>query len=489
MNRRADLNPPLGSPGGPCRVVQRIQDRVRDPGLKDVLIQEVERGFELNNPSASKIYDVNAENSSGFFRQILIGPHAAYRMDLRTITVPIIKQAVQNFLQAMSDSKSRGGSEYKRNKEDLESGRTVEWHDRKLKVTVVLSLAGQGIARIVTVYWTGQKDPPPPRVPCPTRKVALGYREPASALPGVQTLVYNPDGEQRREVPSGSVAPKPRSRNFKQPAYNGPGSSGSSPDGKSFSQDKPRTLGQPGEEYGVPYIGPLQGGRKRRTMTGDFLYEKRPPDMAPESKYNRASNPLMWPHGEPGQTLDLTEVTDNPGSAKVIPEGRGFVNRQAYKIADIEKLCGEDLQRTSREVKAKLKRVDSKTSSWTFEVSGSKGPYQVKVKALPKRVDVKDPRKVDLLVSCSCPFWQWQGPEHWAAQNSYLLGRPRGTASKPVVKDPNKQHGACKHVLAALQMVKGYDIPGRGKKLASVWREETLIQRIARRYLQGGGEY
>jgi hypothetical protein len=437
------------------------------------------------------VYDVNTERLEGFFKQVIIGPHAAYRMDLRTVSVPVIKQAVQNFLKAMSDAKSRNAPEYHRNKAELERGRTVRWDDPKLKVTIVLSLAGQGVAKIVTTYWTGRKDPSPPRAPC-SIKTALGYREPASALPGAQTFVNNPDGEQRREVPSGSVAPKPRSRNFKQPAYNGPGSSGSSPDGKSFSQDKPRTLGMPGEEYGSPYIGPLQGGRKRRTMTADFLYEKRPPDMDPESKFDRATSPLTWPHGEPGQTLDITEITDNPGSAKVIPEGKGFVNRQAYKIADIESLCDSDLRGKAQQVKVRLRRVDSRAMSWTFEATGSKGPYQIKIKALPKRSDVKDPKKVDVLVSCSCPFWQWQGPEHWATQHDYLYGRPRGTASRPEIKDANKEHGACKHVLAALHAIKDGDIPGRTKKLASlgsVWRDEGFIQRIARRYLEGKGDY
>jgi hypothetical protein len=56
----------------------------------------------------------------------------------------------------------------------------------------------------------------------------------------------------------------------------------------------------------------------------------------------------------------------------------------------------------------------------------------------------------DVHISCDCPFWQWQGPEHWAVVNRYLYGKPVGTASKPVVKDPNSEHRLCKHAVAVL---------------------------------------
>lgn len=51
-------------------------------------------------------------------------------------------------------------------------------------------------------------------------------------------------------------------------------------------------------------------------------------------------------------------------------------------------------------------------------------------------------------LSCDCPFWQWQGPEHWAVVNGYLYGKPVGTASRPVFKDPNSEHRVCKHAVA-----------------------------------------
>lgn len=60
---------------------------------------------------------------------------------------------------------------------------------------------------------------------------------------------------------------------------------------------------------------------------------------------------------------------------------------------------------------------------------------------------------VDIHMSCDCPFWQWQGPEHWASTEDYLYGSPRGTASKPIVKDPNSEHRLCKHAVAVLNRI------------------------------------
>ena len=55
---------------------------------------------------------------------------------------------------------------------------------------------------------------------------------------------------------------------------------------------------------------------------------------------------------------------------------------------------------------------------------------------------------------CSCPFWQWQGPEHWAQVHGYQLTEPRGTAAYPTVRDPDEKHLVCKHVASVLRYLK-----------------------------------
>tara|TARA_Y100000310_G_scaffold296048_1_gene327971 strand:+ start:9553 stop:12600 length:3048 start_codon:yes stop_codon:yes gene_type:complete len=188
----------------------------------------------------------------------------------------------------------------------------------------------------------------------------------------------------------------------------------------------------------------------------EMLYEKHPPKMDPEQVYDRAQDrKKRKKKHRPNERLDQPFVEENPGSAKVIPwDHPDFVNnraafaaRTATRIHEIVDRCSEDLMARSRGLKPSLKRVDQKNAVWLFDVPGSKHAYRVRVKARRKG-NVRDAGKVDIKVSCSCPFWQWQGPEHHAKVGDYLYGRPAGTASKPTTKDPDGRHAACKHVLA-----------------------------------------
>lgn len=671
MNLRADLTPPLGYPGGPCHVVRRIRDEVRDPRLREELIREVEEGDDLTNPEAAKVYEVESERGPGPIRQILVGPHAEYRMDLRHVTIPQVRTALQSFLKAFYDSKSRQGWEYDRWSRDLARGEGVNWTDPRLDLTVVFTGVGDGRVKIITVYWQNDTKPRPLRPgEC---EIVAGYSPPASELPGQQTFVKNPDGSEpserdeskERDTEKERALPSPpwsRSKPMPgRPVYNVPGESGSSGDGKNLHEDKVRTKGTPGgDEHPVvdnstgykqrrpdvsaAMVGPPFPGSKRQheqrgdakryyknyyrrnkstirhrmtkwyithrsqgryrrdmerrrdfpdkfdrrpgggqrdpavrsqewrdeqkqqqaergdagkrktahfdpfffvlpdgrhgeldavtedgwaqvwfegrgfswpledflskvgvpdeaeqerlfehldsvfefteepmtleaawgpTLVADFLYEKRPPESDPEQHFDRGSEPRKrpprWPEGKPAEEEPAYEVTDNPGSAKVIPTNRDFVNntsgmdRVAVRISEITEGCSPDLLRRSKNIAVRLRRVDTKNHLWLFEVPGSKGTYRVRVKAVPKG-NVSDVGKMDVLVSCSCPYWQWQGPEHWASTRGYLYGKPRGMATAPDVKDPDGTHLACKHVLAVLRQVSGYaGAPGRSR--------------------------
>lgn len=112
---------------------------------------------------------------------------------------------------------------------------------------------------------------------------------------------------------------------------------------------------------------------------------------------------------------------------------------------------------------ATLKRVDIPNLRWIFSVDCGNGPKAVYVKASRKGNTTKL-AKMDLMVSCSCPAWQWLGPEHHAIQNGYLERGPRGTASVPFIRDPQNHNLVCKHVAAALNSAKGWDIPVKKKK-------------------------
>jgi hypothetical protein len=113
----------------------------------------------------------------------------------------------------------------------------------------------------------------------------------------------------------------------------------------------------------------------------------------------------------------------------------------------------------SRKVKVTLKRADRKNLRWIFSVKG-KHVYAVKIRAVRPRANTTKFAKMDLELSCSCPAWQWQGPEyHATGPEDYQLGPLMGTASPPDIRDPERQNFVCKHMAAVLAATKSWDIP------------------------------
>lgn len=156
----------------------------------------------------------------------------------------------------------------------------------------------------------------------------------------------------------------------------------------------------------------------------------------------------------PAESMNNISPTDNnPGSAKVIPEGHDFANKMASRVAAkmAEILQGLDpgIRTRSQGLTPKVHKSDDAKGSYQFRVPGSDGDtHTVKVQGTQPLA------KSNLKVSCTCGFWRYQGPEHWAQTNGYLLGNPVGTAANPNAKDPNGKNRVCKHVLAALNHIK-----------------------------------
>jgi hypothetical protein len=172
---------------------------------------------------------------------------------------------------------------------------------------------------------------------------------------------------------------------------------------------------------------------------------------------------------KPGEVMNNISPTDNnPGSAKVIPEGHDFENRKASavrvaaKMAEILQGMDPGIRSRARGVTPKVKRRDVDNVVYSFAVPGSKGEtYTVKVKGVPSG-NVRTISKMDLKLSCTCDFWQWQGPEHWAKAGDYLFGKPRGAASRPTEKDPDGRNRLCKHAVAVLDLIGRW--PAAGKR-------------------------
>jgi hypothetical protein len=159
---RADLEPPLGYPGGPCQVVDRIDKEIRSPALRENLEQTVEHGEKVQNPDAAKIYSPERETGVGPIEKIVIAPHAQYRMDLRSITVPAVRAAIKSLLKALNDWKSQKNPAHQRVLDGWAKGTSFEWVDPKLGLSVVVRPAGPKALMLVTTYWKGEPDPRPP---------------------------------------------------------------------------------------------------------------------------------------------------------------------------------------------------------------------------------------------------------------------------------------------------------------------------------------
>lgn len=126
----------------------------------------------------------------------------------------------------------------------------------------------------------------------------------------------------------------------------------------------------------------------------------------------------------------------------------GWNARVAAKINEIMSGISPKVTSGAKSVTPKLKRADPNNAMWTYAVPGSKGEtYTVRIKGLPKG-NLRNVSKMDVRVSCTCPFFRYQGPEHWAKVGDYLYGKPAGTAAKPNQKDPDGGNRVCKHVVA-----------------------------------------
>ena len=160
-----------------------------------------------------------------------------------------------------------------------------------------------------------------------------------------------------------------------------------------------------------------------------------------------------------GKVLPLSYYTDFANNTQQIPSGRqdrylhnnNFQVKQAATMEDILRRVDNLVELRAKARVPKLTRTDTKNWIWHWK----SGDWKVKVQAF-KRGNATNLRKLNLRISCNCPFWRWQGPEHWAKQGGYLLGQPQGSASRPEVRDPKHVHPVCKHVYAVLEKSKKF---------------------------------
>lgn len=173
--READLSPPLGLPGGPCKVMERIEDKVRDPRLREKLIQKVEDAEDLSLKESSAVYPAEMENTlpGSSYKKILLTGHTQYRMDLRGVTVNDVRLVFHEWHQKWAKGKSTGDGFYRRMEDLIESRPTRKIKFEGSQGLVIVFAVGKwkgkerGGIEVVSVFFAGEPNPKPtPRTDC-----------------------------------------------------------------------------------------------------------------------------------------------------------------------------------------------------------------------------------------------------------------------------------------------------------------------------------
>lgn len=137
---------------------------------------------------------------------------------------------------------------------------------------------------------------------------------------------------------------------------------------------------------------------------------------------------------------------------------QGETLKVATRLEAIETGLNPAVTNKAAQCSVKLKRSDVPNLRWLFNVDCGNGPKVVRLKA-ERTARVTQMPKMELHVSCSCPAWRWLGPEHHSKREQYLDGQPRGTASVPVIRDPEGKNRVCKHVAAVLSAIRQWKVP------------------------------
>lgn len=168
LQKQADLNPPLGEPGGLCHLMRRIKREVRDPRLQQELIEDVETGLKIENRDAAKIYRMQAEPYVN--KKILLPPHAQYRMDQRGVAVEDVEKALHYWYQGRKHAYMISQKTLRplgpKGKPTVNRD-PITWTAPN-GLTLVFKEEDQNTITLITTYWKGVGDPKPvERETCP----------------------------------------------------------------------------------------------------------------------------------------------------------------------------------------------------------------------------------------------------------------------------------------------------------------------------------
>lgn len=219
----------------------------------------------------------------------------------------------------------------------------------------------------------------------------------------------------------------------------------------------------PGQSRGMgtPRKDPTE--QKGESLRAPDVFEKHQPGLYTQNKPPAAGEVNTPTTNNPtdgsGKVLPMEWYTDLVNNTQAIPDGRqdrylrnnNFEVKQghgrvAMTVGEILRRCDRKIKERAKERVPKLARVDTKNWIWHWR----SGEHTVRVQAF-KRGNASNFPKLNLRVSCSCPFWRWWGPEHWGTKSDYQKGPLQGTAAYPKIRDPARWRPVCKHAYAVLE--------------------------------------
>jgi len=132
--------------------------------------------------------------------------------------------------------------------------------------------------------------------------------------------------------------------------------------------------------------------------------------------------------------------------------------RGATRLSEISAGSEDGIHERARTLRVVLRSSHPDLRHWVFEVRGGKTSHMVRIQSTAAG-DVSGLADDDVFLACDCGAWRWEGPEFHAKQKDYQEGRPRGTATPPDVRDPERLHMACKHVIAVAKAISARPLP------------------------------
>lgn len=152
----------LGKPGGPCKIVQKIEEAPLPVNQKEDLVQDIYKGDELDNEEASQIYEkeVVPFEEGQVFGKLGITNHAQYRMDFRSIPLESVKKALQEFERWFAYRKNNPDKMKAKDRSKLQSlaqGDPVRFDANREGLTIVFTAPRRGKARLISTWWTGKE--------------------------------------------------------------------------------------------------------------------------------------------------------------------------------------------------------------------------------------------------------------------------------------------------------------------------------------------